>query len=193
MTSKTDWSEYYKNTRGDSPSPLLVKALSHVEKKNKAIDIGGGALKDTRYLLDQGFEVTVIDQEPQMQDLARTIGSDRLHPFVTSFADFDFPRNEYDLASAMYALPFNSPETFDTVVQKVKQSLVKGGIFCGQLFGNRDEWSDNQDMTFHTKEQVERLFLDMETVSIEESEKDGKTADENPKHWHSFNFIMRKK
>ncbi len=190
MTRKTDWSEYYENTKSSAPSSLLIKALGYVRQKSKAIDIGGGALKDTRYLLDQGFEVTVIDQEPQMQGLAHTIQSDQLHPIVTSFADFDFPSNEYDLASAMYALPFNSPKTFDAVVQKIKKSLVKGGIFSGQLFGNMDEWSNNVAMTFHTKDQATKLFSDMEVILLEEVEKDGKTADGSPKHWHVFNLLL---
>ncbi len=191
-SQKKDWEEYYEITKNKPPSKLLIKALGYVAETDKAIDIGGGALKDTRYLLEQGFDVTVVDKADLMVKEAEAIKSEKLHYFVSSFADFYFPKNEYDIASAMYALPFNPPESFENVFMKIKQSLVKGGIFCGQCFGVRDEWSTNQKMTFHTKEQVEKLLSDMEVILLDEEEKDDKTANGTPKHWHIFHFIAKK-
>lgn len=63
----SDWKTYYLQTADLPPSLLLVKALSFVSHRGKAIDIGGGALKDSRYLLAQGFDTTVIDQEKSHQ------------------------------------------------------------------------------------------------------------------------------
>ena len=192
MPNKTDWSEFYKITKNQPPSNLLVKALEYVVRKGKAIDIGGGALKDARYLLEQGFDVTVVDKEELMAKAAEVIHSKTLHAVVSSFVDFDFPKNTYDLASAMFSLPFNPSESFDQVFEHIKKSLVAGGIFCGQFFGVRDEWSTNPDMTFHTKEQVEKLLSDMKIIELNEKEWDGKTATGTPKHWHVFHVIARK-
>ena len=192
MPPKTDWQAFYRNTKDAPPSPLLVKALAFVKRKGKAIDIGGGALKDTRYLLGQGFGVTVIDREGALADMAAALDSPQLRYNVTSFADFDFPEGKYDLASAMYALPFNPPETFDAVFENIKKSLAKDGIFCGNCFGVRDQWAANPKMTFHEKGHVERLLADMEIVSLEEREWDGKTADGAPKHWHVIEFIAKR-
>ena len=47
-------------------------------------------------------------------------------------------------------------------------------------------------MTFHTKEQMEKLFSDMEVILLDEEEKDDKTANGTPKHWHVFHFIAKK-
>ncbi len=189
---QTNWSEYYKSMKSTLPRPLLVEALKHVVEKNKAIDIGGGALNDTKYLLDQGFDVTVIDKSPLVEQEAKNIPSDRLHAFTTSFEDYDFPKEQYDLASAMYALPFTAPAHFDSVFEKVKESLKKGGIFCGQFFGDRDEWSKDPKMTFHTKKRVQELLKDLEIISFVEEEKDSKTARGTMKHWHVFHVISRK-
>lgn len=189
---RKDWKEYYEITKNSPPTKLLVKALEYVAKKNKAIDIGGGALKDTRYLLEQGFDVTVIDKAELMAKEAELVKSNKLHYIISSFSDFEFPKNEYSIASAMYSLPFNSPESFGAVFAKIKESLISGGIFCGQCFGIRDEWSTNQKMTFHTKEQVENLLSDMKIILLDEEEKDGKTANGTPKHWHVFHFIAKK-
>ncbi len=195
MTSaqKQEWEEYYELTKQKPPSSLLVKALASVRHNGKAIDIGGGALKDTRFLLEKGFEVTVIDNEELMAKEAQKIRSVKLQYFVSSFADFDFPKNEYDVATAQYALPFNPPDSFDVVFSCIKQSLVQGGILCGQFFGDRDEWHTNPEMTFHTKEQVEQLLSDVEVILLDEEEKDGHIANGTPKHWHIFHFIARKR
>lgn len=75
----------------------------------------------------------------------------------------------------------------------VKKSITPGGIFCGQLFGINDEWSNRPSMTFHTREQAEELFTDMEIVSFEEEESDSITVNATPKHWHIFHVIARKK
>jgi tellurite methyltransferase len=190
---KKDWSKHYKDTHDYPPSPLLVKALPYVTKKDKAIDIGGGALKDTRYLLSQGFETTVIDQAPQLAKMAESIQSDRLHFYVTKFIDFDFPANQFDVASAMYALPFNLPAEFNKVFTNIKKSLVAGGIFVGNFFGTHDDWHERTAMTFHTKQQVEALLADMDVILLQEKEFDGKTADGRAKHWHILNVIARKR
>lgn len=164
--STRDWTQYYEITRNKPPSKLLIKALGYVKNRERAIDIGGGALKDTRYLLEQGFDVTVIDSSELMVKEAKKIHSKELHYFISFFDKFDFPKNTFDIASAMYSLPFNQPETFDMVFEKIKNSLVRGGIFCGHLFGERDQWSKNKEMTFHTEKKARKLFEDMEMSNI---------------------------
>lgn len=190
---KSGWSEYYEITKNRPPSKLLVRALEYIENRNKAIDIGGGALKDTKYLLSLGFDVTVIDKDELMAKTAEQLPQTNLRYFVSAFAEFVFPKNQFDIASAMFALPFNPPETFERVIGDIKNSLVTGGIFCGQLFGIHDSWNDREGMTFHTREQAEHLFSNMEVIVFEEEEKDGATANGTPKHWHTFSIIARKK
>lgn len=184
----TDWSAHHELTKNNLPSELLVKALANVPRRDRVLDIGDGALKDARYLLGEGFDVTVVDQNI----LPLTSTFKKLHCHAVAFDEFVFEKDAFDLATAMFALPFNPPESFDTVFTAIKDSLKSGGIFCGQFFGKRDGWSDRLEMTFHTKEQVEQLFADMEIISLVEVEKDSKTADGNPKHWHVFHVIAKK-
>lgn len=188
--NNSNWLKHQELTKNNPPSKLLIEALQHVGNGRVAIDIGDGALKDARYLLQQGFDVTVIDQIIRSPDDDTLL--DNLHCHTTAFDQFEFKKDTFDLATAMFALPFNPPESFDAVFDSIKSSLKPSGIFCGQFFGTRDEWSNNPKMTFHTKEQVEHLLSDLETISLVEIEKDSKTADGNPKHWHIFHVIARK-
>ncbi len=182
-----DWSEYYKGTVGNPPHPLLVKALTYMQSRDKAIDIGAGALNETRYLLEQGFDVTTVDQSSLVEQEVKRTGSPKLHAFTVSFEDFDFPKDTYDLAMAMFALPFME-DHFSDVFAKIKLSLKKGGVFCGQFFGNRDQRKNNTNRTFHTKEQVMELLDDLAVLSFEEEErlKGNMNA-------HIFHVIARRK
>ncbi len=190
--SASSWSEYYQLTKDQPPSELLVQARAFVGHTGKALDVGGGALKDSRYLLEQGFNVTVVDRDPLVAQMAKDLSTEKLHVVIADFKDVDFGVNQYDIASAMFSLPFVSPDVFEMVFRNIQTSLIKGGIFCGQFFGVRDEWSSNANMTFHTKAQVEDLLSDMDIFSCVEKEKDGKTANGTPKHWHVFHVIARK-
>lgn len=187
-----DWSNYYEATKGEPPSPLLLRALDFVREKQKAIDIGGGPLNDAIYLINEGFDVTVIDKSPLMETTAKSVASEKLHTITAAFEDFDFPKEEYDLASGMFTLPFILPEHFNRVFTSIKNSLKIGGIFSGQFFGDRDEWKSNPNMTFHTKEQVEALLADLEVIVCKEREIDGPTAVVENKHSHIFYVIARK-
>jgi tellurite methyltransferase len=192
MAKRNDWLSFYEKTKENPPSELLIKALVYVNHKKKAIDIGGGALKDSRLLLKEGFEVMDLDSQALSSEMVGGLNPKKFHQIISTFEDFDFTKNEYDLASAMYALPFNPPNTFDEVFERIKQSLRMNGIFCGNLFGIRDEWAGNTEMTFHTLKQAKRLLSDMEIISFEERERDGKIASGKKKHWHTFEFIAKR-
>lgn len=190
--SERNWKIYYEATKAKPPRPLLVKAIEFVENKGKAIDLGAGNLNDTKFLLNEGFEVIAIDKSPLMAEEAKNIPHEKLRVQTVGFEEFNFPTEEYDLATAMFALPFTSPQRFNEVFEKIRNSLKKGGIFCGQLFGDRDEWKTDTRMTFHTEEEAKKLFSGFEVIFFKEDEKDDKTAAGVMKHWHIFHFIIRK-
>ncbi|MCX6716921.1 MAG: methyltransferase domain-containing protein [Candidatus Taylorbacteria bacterium] len=193
MNQEKDWSEYYDFTRAKPPYALLTEALKYVKEKGYAVDIGGGALRDTRYLLNNSFYVTVIDNSPLLNDETAKIKNAKLHAEVFSFEDFDFPENKYDLASAMFALNFCNPIHFDEVFKKIKDSLKTGGVFCAQLFGDHDEWSHYTDKTYPNKDRIMKLLDDFEIISFKEKNPGEKEEnDELMTSGHILQFIARK-
>jgi SAM-dependent methyltransferase len=187
-----EWGEFYDLTRDDPPSALLVEALRHVKRRGHAIDIGAGALRDTRYLIGQGFHVTAVDRNPLLAEEARAVGSGKFRYVVSSFRNFNFEPGKYDLASAMYALPYNPPRSFNLVFRRIRAALAPGGVLCGQFFGVRDAWNGDPTVTFHTKWQARRLLSALEVIVFDEEEADDVTADGAPKYWHVFHFIARR-
>ncbi|MCK4918542.1 MAG: methyltransferase domain-containing protein [Candidatus Pacebacteria bacterium] len=188
MVNKVDWSEWYDMTRLQPPNKLLVEALLYVKNTGKVIDIGGGALRDTRHLLQRGFDVTVIDKNSLLEKEALKIKNKRLHPIVTSFEDFQFPINEYVLALAIQSLSYCDFTHFDRVIKNIKLSLKKGGIFCGQIYDEYGQEPKSLHKTYKTVEEVKEYLKDMEIILFQEEE----TEKGRTKHWRIYNFIARK-
>ena len=187
------WKIYFENTKNQPPRPLLVKALSFVKEKGLALDLGSGALNDSIYLLNEGFKhVVALDKEPIALEIANNLPPDRLEYIIESFETFRFPKESYDLINAQYSLPFINPTNFNETFKKIVESLKPGGIFTGQLFGDKDEWSKNINMTFQKREEVEELLKGLNILSFEEEERDRPTAAKEMKHWHVFHFIVEK-
>lgn len=186
-------SQYLEKTRNLPPSPLLVKAVGLVQNHYSALDLGAGGGKDTKFLLDQGFQVTAVDKDPQVTKILSDLLS---HPKLTfdnvTFDKFNF--GKYDLINAHFSLPFNPKLSFEEVWSKTKEALNPGGVFVGQFFGPTDSWNtSSSDMNFHTHDQVRGLLAGLEIVQLSEENFDGTTTLGTPKHWHIFHVIARNK
>lgn len=186
------WASHLEITKDYPPSPLLIRAMPYVGEGRKALDMGAGALKDTKYLLKRGFAVTAVDSEPSVKELASPILSEKLSVVISSFENFVFPKETFDLVTAMYSLPFIEPKRFQEVFERLTESLKEGGVVCGQLFGVKDSWHTKPTITFHDKAQVKKLLSGLKIIVLDEEERDSKTANGTPKHWHIFHAIAKK-
>ena len=186
------WGKYFDKTKNKPPRPLLVEALGYVNERGQALDLGAGALNDSAYLVEQGFNVTALDKKSVAEFFNVEVPEEKFQYVIEPFETFEFPDRKFDLVNAQFSLPFIRPENFPKVFASIKNSLRNNGIFVGQLFGNRDSWSSNPSRTFHSKKEARDLFEDFEILKFIEEERDGQTAIGEDKHWHIFHFIARK-
>src|SRR6266852_2382929 len=96
--------DFYQHTSGRPPWPLLVRAVSLLAHKERALDLGCGAGRDTRYLLEQGFQVTAVDADANAMAVLATFPQEKLRAIQSSFVDLEF--ESYDLINAHFSLPF---------------------------------------------------------------------------------------
>ena len=192
--SEHNWKQYYEQTKEIPPRPSLIKAVELVQNKNEALDLGSGALNDTQYLLSAGFEhITAVDKTSINEEVIQQFPENQISYVVSSFEDFNFEENTYDLINAQYSLPFASKESFDRIMESIIKSLKPDGVFVGNFFGDRDEWNTpSSKIIFNTKEQTEKLLSELKIVEFTEEEREGNTAAGNIKHWHVFHFIAVK-
>ena len=192
------WQRYYA-AAGDAPRETLLQALAAFEADGQppglAVDLGCGAGRDTLELLRRGWRVVAIDAEQAAVDLLldhpdAASRRESLQTVVAPFIDADWP--EAELVNASFSLPFCAPAEFERTWERLVASLRHGGRFSGQLFGDRDGWAPNDDLTFHSRGEVEQLLAGLSAERLEELEQDGQTAVGDAKHWHLFHVVARK-
>lgn len=189
-----NWQEYYQRREGKPPRETLVKALELFEEPGLAVDLGCGSGIDTLELLRQGWQVLAIDNEPQalawLKKVVPLEWQARLEMRQASFEQVELPACV--LVNASASLPFCMPEQFDGFWRRIVAVLGENGRFAGHFFGDRDGWSDNPQMTFHTADQVQALLADFEIEWLQEQEYEQERPNGEWKHWHSFEVVARK-
>lgn len=178
------WSNYIQKTKGREPSELLKEAVDYA-RLGRALDLGAGAMNESRYLKSLGYEVTAVDSEPSVAD-------DEIQVVHSTFNEYPFESGKFSLINARYSLPFNGPD-LEVVVQKIKKSLAPGGIFVGQFFGMEDAWQGREGIEFHTKDEVMQMLDGLEILKLHEEKGVGGTALQGDKFWHVFDVIARKR
>lgn len=188
------WRAYYERIRGRAPRELLLTALTHMpaQPARFAIDLGCGDGTESVYLLQQGWHVLAIDQEPEALALLNSkilpADRERLQTQQARFETLTLPAA--DLIYAGLSLPFCAPESFPQVWKQIEQALSLAGWFAGHFFGERDDWMGRPDMTFFTRDRCTALLHRFDLVHFQELERDGVTGS-GPHHFHAFEVIGR--
>lgn len=157
-----------------------------------AVDLGCGEGTDALALLERGWSVLAIDVESAglaaLRARVPAAHAGRIRVVCAFFADAALPPAQ--LIHAGYSLPFCPPRQFPAVWTHIRRALVPGAIFAGQLFGVRDSWAGDPDMTFQTRAEVISLLDGLEILDLDETESDGE-AYSGPKHWHTYDVLAR--
>jgi tellurite methyltransferase len=191
-----DWTGYYDAQEGREPRELLTEVLRVFDAEHRvgrAVDIGCGDGTDSLALLERGWHVLSIDaQDDAIRRLRARLTDEvtaRSATVISSMQAVDLP--PADLVFASFSLPFCPPEAFPDLWARIRASLRPGGRFAGELFGDRDTWASDPEMTFHDVDTARALFDGLDLESFVEEEEDGE-AFEGPKHWHVFHVIARR-
>jgi SAM-dependent methyltransferase len=193
-----DWDAYYRHTRGREPRPLFAKGMAAVADAGilpgRAVEIGFGDGTETLALLDAGWHVTAIDPTAVAADALRATVppavAARLEIITATAQDTDLPA--FDLLYAGYALSFIRREAFRRFWAHVRDRLRPGGLLVVNIFGVRDSWAEDPDMTFIARGDVERMVEGLEAIAIDEEDQDGDSF-AGRKHWHVFDIVARRR
>ncbi len=194
MSPAEDRRETYAALRLEGePNRLVVDGQKVMPVRcGRALDIGAGALANSRYLLQAGMTVDAVDTDPLTRRLAAALNHPRLNAIHRDVRFIPMELGAYSLIVAIHVLPFLPREAFSAVIPAIVDGLADNGILCGTLFGVRDGWAGKRPLTFLTKSEVVTYFSRLQPIIFSEAEYDGVDAQNGPKHWHVFRFILQK-
>jgi hypothetical protein len=151
-------------------------------------------------MLERGWSVFATDAQQEAIDrLRRRVGeAPNLRTQRAPMEEVELP--PADLVWASFSLFFCDPARFPDVWRNIEGALSAGGLFTGELLGDRDTWATDPDFgwfspdhgfTWFSRSEAEALFDGWTVERFEEEENDGE-ATSGPKHWHVFHVIARK-
>lgn len=187
--------KYYENTKNAKPNKNIREFMKLKHENGNAIELGCGAGRDTKFLLENKWNVLAIDKEDASKIIKEKLNEEELNRFKFQKQELEnLQLEKNNLIVANYSLPFCNKERFKEMWYKIKNSIVPSGHFVGNFFGTNDEWSKTKEhMTFLSKEDCLNLFDEFNIISFKEIEKDGLTGLGKIKHWHIFDVIAEKK
>lgn len=187
MLTFTDYREY----AGTTPNGLVKQALAHMPKRRwgEALDLGAGNLRDSTFLLSQGFEsVTAVDWMPMPEPPEGVVTRrEKLQDYVP------LP-NTYDFACCVNVLFFLKPDETARTIARTYNGLKDGGIFVLNLLGDLDEWVVHRKSgTYgYSFKEIEALFSGLDVIASRHARFKGRTALGSSKDWDIWERIIRK-
>jgi SAM-dependent methyltransferase len=192
-----DWAAYYRHTQGREPRPLFIRGMATLAaagtQPGRAVEIGFGDGTETLALLRRGWHVTAIDPTPVAADVLRSMVSPadgpRLEVITAPAEGVQLP--PFDLLYAGYALSFIPRLAFRGFWSGIRERLQPGGLIVVNVFGVRDSWAEDPEMTFLARGDVDVMVRGLDVVTIDEEDQDGDSF-AGRKHWHVFDIIARR-
>lgn len=188
-----NWGVYYDATRDGAHFRLLDQAIEcRMGDSYAALDVGAGALRNTRYLRAHSFQVDALDSSPLLIDEVALLNDSLVHAYNQAYDEYTYPVDHYGIIVASSALTFNPPETFWRVIESLKASMAPGGVLCANFSGKRDEWANDPSKSFVAIDEIRAEFGEMKIILCDEWERDTAMAVGGTKHSHIIELIVQK-
>jgi 2-polyprenyl-3-methyl-5-hydroxy-6-metoxy-1,4-benzoquinol methylase len=153
-----------------TPNAFLVEAAKGIKPDGKALDLGAGMGRNAIHLASLGWDVTGIDLSAQglnvMQADAHKAGL-KVHTIKTSYADFDFGKEKWDLIAMI--LSWAPVEELDFLA-RLKESLRPGGYVIFEHVIQRTDDPFPPGVHALASGELRELFSDFEILIYRELE-----------------------
>lgn len=192
MSKTIDYYESNADGYYDSTVNLDMSAQYNMFEKRlyagaHILDLGCGSGRDTKFFLDQGYEVTAIDGSEKLCDKASAFTGIEVRNIT--FQDMDY-LDEFDGVWACASLVHINPDELPEILQKINISLKDGGILymsfkLGDFCGERDD----RYYTDLNEESITKLVNMISEFSLQETAISDDVRDGMDNQWISVIVI----
>lgn len=117
--------KYFKETVNNLMDSTLEKFIQFLPENGRILDLGCGSGRDSKYLMNRGFQVVAIDYSANIAELAsKHIGKDVIN---IKMENINY-QNEFDGIWACASLLHFTPRQLEVVLNKIINTLQSGGI-----------------------------------------------------------------
>ena len=160
-----DYNELTLNIEFEHKREMLLKYLkpgAHI------LDLGCGSGRDSKAFLQKGYQVTAVDGSKELCKIAsENIGQEVICQLFDELEE----TNTYDGVWACASLLHLPTDELKKVIQKVEQSLKKGGYFYASFkYGEFEGERDGRYFNDFTEESFKNLLAEFPNLKIQEVE-----------------------
>ena len=158
--------EFYKSTVDVEFSAMQKHFLTKLKKGSHILDFGCGSGRDTKYFMEQGYDVEAIDGSEELCRLASEYTGIKVkNMFFQELAEVD----KYDGIWACSSILHLPVDELADVMRKMAVALKEHGIIytsfkCGTFAGERN----GRFFTDMTEETFAKFLSEIEDLKIEE-------------------------
>lgn len=182
--------EFYKSTVNVEFTTMQEHFLAKLKKGSNILDFGCGSGRDTKYFLEQGYDVEAIDGSAELCKLASKLTGIKVkNIFFQELSEVD----EYDGIWACSSILHLPVRELTEVMRKMMIALKKNGIiYTSFKYGIFAGERNGRYFTDMTEEAFAELLSKIDSLEIEEQ---WTTSDVRPgrgeEKW--LNLILRKR
>jgi SAM-dependent methyltransferase len=153
------WDSYHDSVGLKPNTSVLRLCEEHEGRRDAALDLGCGNLRDSLFLRKSGFKRVVavdIEEPPELFE-GIEFNRSRIEEFVPASGTFD-------IAVSCNALFYISKRDMPVVFARIYGSLANGGLFLGNVSGDKDEWVGKHGWVGHSEGEIRRLLTGYHAV-----------------------------
>ena len=193
MADSTDYYDknaqvFVSGTLDVDMSELYTRFLSHVPAEGHILDAGCGSGRDTKFFLDQGYQVTAFDGSKEMVSCAS-----KLTGLAVQYLKFDeiYCQQAFDgiwaCASVLHVAKTEMADTINKLSNALKE---QGVLYLSYKYGDSEEERDGRHFSNYTEESFTQLLDKCPSMQVLEI---WKTEDARPGRQDEFwlNVLLR--
>ncbi|MDD2981054.1 MAG: class I SAM-dependent methyltransferase [Hespellia sp.] len=158
--------EYYQDTFDVNFQKIQESFLNYIPEFSYILDFGCGSGRDTKYFLEQGFQVDAVDGSKKLCDIAEAMTSIKVKNML--FQELD-EQEKYDgiwaCASILHLPKLELVEVLKKIVRALKQD---GIVYASFKYGEFEGEKDGRYFTCFTEKTFAQLLENIPELHIKE-------------------------